>query len=128
VISVFINVGFLFSHSFTSAAAAPDENVLHFLVELFKLPIPESIMRRLIRKLCENRLLEFLEHAFVTGVFSTLHQVAPSRVYEFMFASERNFISMLIKRLSGNSEVFFFVSLIDFLPHSHFTVCDNFYV
>jgi hypothetical protein len=118
VISVFINVGFLFSHSFTSAAAAPDENVLHFLVELFKLPIPESIMRRLIRKLCENRLLEFLEHAFVTGasasgqsavldVFSTLHQVAPSRVYEFMFASERNFISMLIKRLSGNSEVFF---------------------
>jgi hypothetical protein len=51
-------------------SAEPSVPALRFLVELLSMPLPESALRRLVRKLCQNRLVETLDHAFANATES----------------------------------------------------------
>jgi hypothetical protein len=89
---------------------------LRFLIELFKLPIPQSGMRRLVRKLCDSRLLELLDQSFASttqpstqcltlDVLSSLHNISHTSVVEHILSPQSTLVDSIVKRLTDNSEV-----------------------
>jgi hypothetical protein len=89
---------------------------LRFLIELFALPIPQSGMRRLVRKLCDSRLLELLDQSFASttqpstqcltlDVFDSLQHVAPACVFEHILDPQSELVSSMIQLLTDSTEV-----------------------
>jgi hypothetical protein len=97
-------------------SVAAREPALRFLKELLALPIPETAMRRLVRKLCGGRLMDLLDHAFasstesstqcgVLDVLSALQSVSSDRFYEHVFSADGQLVPSMINRLTDSSEV-----------------------
>jgi hypothetical protein len=73
-------------------------------------------MRRLVRKLCDHRLLEILVHSYVASTdvatlsatldaFAVLLNVASARVVDHVLNPQCELLNSIIQRLTDDSEV-----------------------